>query len=150
MSILVSVDPGVEFVALARFEIESKLFLYVEWTRIHNCYEAALHARTLTPDHVIVEQPVVYGGKSKGDPNDLIDLARVAGACESVIEHTSRVKPAEWKGQMPKDVCGRRVRSRLKREELITLDACLAPIPKSRRHNPLDAVGIGLWALGRF
>jgi hypothetical protein len=100
-----------------------------------------------TDDKVVCELPQVYTqDKLKGDPNDLIYLALVVGAL--VFQFGAKtIKPREWKGQLPKEVCNNRVRSKLSLYEIEAIDT---RVPASLRHNVLDAVGIGLHELGRF
>lgn len=122
------------------------------------------------PLELAFEWPQVYRAvKSKGDPNQLIGIAGVGSALAGIFAAQNRLAnlvtptPAEWIGQLPK-VCpacrgrrskackacggsawetprGRRIRSRLKPSEL-------ALVPD--QHDAIDAVGIGLYALGRL
>ena len=98
------------------------------------------------PELVVVELPQVYGQR-RTDAGDLVDLAVLVGRIEEVLRGSRviEVRPAAWKGQTPKDVVGRRVEGALSSMEW----GRLAPCPASRRHNLLDAIGIGLWRLGR-
>lgn len=103
---------------------------------------------------LVVEWPRVYAsriraGEAKGDPNDLLALAGVVSAIAAHWEKRGSVfsyVPSEWKGQIPKDICGARIMNRLSVAEgsLIT-----AVKPASKRHNTIDAVGLGLHHLGR-
>ena len=103
-------------------------------------------SRQLQPvDLVVVEIPRAYPKNRKLSPNDLIDLAIVAGACARVGKESKLVLPVEWKGQTPKDICHKRVMSRLSREELLIVKAGVEGVPKSLRHNVYDAVGIARW-----
>lgn len=105
---------------------------------------------------LVFERPQIYTwGKSKGDPNDLVGLAGVAGALVGRLSiaspslHVSSPTPAEWIGQLPKATKGsalvspraQRILSRLSPDEL-------ALVPD--QHDALDAVGLGLWRLGRL
>ena len=95
------------------------------------------------PDYFISEVPQVYrAGASKGDPDDLIQLAGVVGVFAQAFRATTHlgVKPREWKGQVPKDVHHARLVKTLTPEELAMVEASAPP---SLRHNVLDAVGIG-------
>jgi Holliday junction resolvasome RuvABC endonuclease subunit len=99
---------------------------------------------------VVIEKPQVYvASRSKGDPNDLINLALVVGAIGMAFHlDETRVKtyrPAEWKGQVPKDVTERRVHEALTDAEL---GRVIWPV-KSLCHNVIDAIGIGLHHLRR-
>jgi hypothetical protein len=97
---------------------------------------------------IAIELPQVYP-RQQVPPNDLIALAflagRYAGRARGAV---STVLPHQWKGNMPKDVCAARVRARLSPEERAVVDAC--DVPDKQRHNVLDAIGIGLFALGRL
>jgi hypothetical protein len=112
------------------------------------------------PRTLVVEWPQWYAGpKAKGDPNDLAGLAGVAGAAAGVLSLACRsrdwalkvvsYKPAEWAGQLPKkktgsawkSVRGLRVLGALSGTEV---DAC------RNQHDAVDAVGLGLYHLGRF
>ncbi len=110
----------------------------------------------ISPGIVIYERPQIYTmSKSKGDPNDLIALAAIGAA---VVSHYCTrggrpdiltPTPAEWCGQIPKATKGsakespraKRILSRLSPEELK-----LVP----NQHDSIDAVGLGLFALGRL
>jgi hypothetical protein len=99
----------------------------------------------------IIEVPQVYPGQQqKGDQNDLINLAVMVGEyaahATSVGFKVRLVRPREWKGQLPKDVCWRRVRETLTPLELDTM----AKLPKSRAHNMHDAIGLGTWFQKRW
>ena len=99
----------------------------------------------------IIELPQVYPGQQqKGDQNDLINLAVMVGRYAERATvcgfHVTLVKPREWKGQLPKDVCWRRVRETLTPLEL----GKMAKVPKSQAHNMYDAIGLGTWFQKRW
>jgi hypothetical protein len=104
----------------------------------------------------VFERPQIYReAKSKGDHNQLIGLAAVGVALAARLQVTSPAlvvlspTPAEWSGQLPKTTRGdpwksprgQRVAGRLSPDELRLVPA---------QHDAIDAVGLGLWALGRF
>lgn len=100
-----------------------------------------------SPTLVIAEWPQVYSG-SVADPNALLALAAVSAAIANQFpfaEHRS-VLPHKWKGSLDGEVMAKRIEGRLSSEERQTIEPC----PPSLRHNVLDAVGIGLWHLGRL
>jgi hypothetical protein len=100
---------------------------------------------------VVIEKMKVYRfAKQKGSQGDLIDLAHLGGALLCLGRRAILVEPAQWKGQVPKDVVKGLVRARLSEYELANLDASLAGIAPSKQHNVYDAVGIGLWHLKRW
>ncbi|AKU93392.1 hypothetical protein AKJ09_00056 [Labilithrix luteola] len=105
----------------------------------------------------VIEHPVIYpGGKTK-NPNDIVKLAVTAGTQAGILMahgvDVRYVTPREWKGTLDKDACCRRVWSRLTAEER-ALAARWEPeergeVKDSKTHT-LDAIGIGLNAVGRF
>jgi hypothetical protein len=99
-----------------------------------------------TYEKLVIEYPQVYQGRfQKGDPNDLIDLSIIVGGIVGSFEGAQGVdlvKPAQWKGQVPKRVTKTRARAALSDEEYIDK-------LKTADHNIWDAVGIGLWYLRR-
>lgn len=112
----------------------------------------------LPPAECVIEIPQVYrASKSKGDPNDLIKLATVAGRLAEYYEsrglRVQLVKPREWKGQLPKKVMQNRLLGtrgpQWTRDEINAL-AGAANRVGNYDHNVLDAVALGMWRLGRF
>lgn len=134
--------------------------------RVHNC--GTLHGRgtwdqkvrqimvgyeKLLSNHYIgqvyIESPVFmrgYGGYTTASTGDLVKLSMLCGA---IYAYTMRlhgailVEPSQWKGQLPKKVCARRIMKIL--HELHPYDE-LGRIS----NHAMDAIGIGLWALGKF
>lgn len=110
----------------------------------------APHRWMLQRAEAVIERPQIYPtAQQKGDQNDLVAIAMVAcatvgGLCDSV----RFAFPREWKGQMPKDVSHRLIDKRLSEAEKEVRDTL--PKAKTILHNGLDAIGIGLWAVGRF
>lgn len=115
------------------------------------------------PRAVVFEWPQVYtAGKGKGSPNDLIALAgvgmAVAGAVAAALglEQNQAIEvhtptPADWTGQIAKTrtVAGASASPRAARiAGRLDVDEILALPRKS--HDAIDAVGIGLWYLGRL
>lgn len=102
-------------------------------------------------DSVIVELPQVYrAAQSKGDPNDLIKVAVEVGQWKERSKLArgpcTLVHPAEWKKQVPKDIHHMRIM-----EHLYALERGKIPaLPKTKAHNVLDAIGLGLWHLKRI
>jgi hypothetical protein len=99
--------------------------------------------------HFVVELPQVYTvTKSKGDPNDLVQLAAVVGGLCVAFKDANQVVylPAEWKGQAPKEIIHARAAARLSPEE----QGRISCRRKSLLHNVLDATALGLKFLGRM
>lgn len=116
-------------------------------------HEACDFVRELKLDWLTIEQPQVYvGRKNKGDANDLIRLANVVGACAAggVGARVRLITPNRWKGQMPKPVHHRLMRSKLNVSEKALLAKLVSDVPEGKRHNVFDAVCLALWAAGRM
>lgn len=97
-------------------------------------------------DRLVSERPQIYaegGGRTKGDPNDMLFMVGVTAALAALLPGAActTYRPAEWKGQMPKAAVEARVRQRLSPAEAARLPAS---------HDAIEAVGIGLFYLGRF
>jgi hypothetical protein len=78
-------------------------------------------------------------GWSKGDLQKLVFLVGVLAGYFNEARSFTPVKPNEWKGQLPKDVVIRRLTKRFG--------------PGATREwekDVWDAVGIGLWKMGKF
>jgi hypothetical protein len=101
---------------------------------------------------LVIEIPRVYpGARQEAPPNDLIRLALRAGWLQGVYNALlqEEVYPADWKGQLPKDICHARILTLLSKDELQVLENTKGKRAKTLNHNMLDAVGIGLWYLQR-
>lgn len=103
----------------------------------------------LTGAHWAIEIPQIYTqNKLRGDPNDLVSLALVAGALGAMIGDQSRITtylPRQWGGTVPKDIKNKRVQQKLSDEEMARIE-----LPaKSYQHNVWDAVGIGMHHMRR-
>lgn len=101
---------------------------------------------------IVIELPQVYGKRDERDPNDLIPVAitvgRIASAFGSPGVKAELVRPHDWKGSVPKPIMLARIEKRLDEEEIGVLHTAKAPA--SLRHNIVDAVGLGLFKLGRL
>lgn len=125
--------------------------------------ERALHwMPAFVPDIVLCEMPQQYG--RKGDQRDFLALARVVGRFEQLASEKGyafeAIKPAQWKGTTPKAVCTLRVWEELSTEERwgrLRLPASARSrlergqgLSSGEGSDVLDAIGIGLWKLGRL
>lgn len=108
---------------------------------------------------IVIEKPRIYDRKQwKGDPNDLISVALIGGFCAGVgfrdmcintrgEREIKYVYPQTWKGGRPKNVDNKYTLSLLGKDEQLILNRL--GLAKDKLHNVIDAVGIGLWAVGR-
>lgn len=159
----IAIDPGVKSIAYA---------LFFKDMLIDCGYKTTMRAIDLSdlvseiwPDwsdditdlSVVCEMPRMARGRPERI-NDQIDLACSAGIIASalvrhfenvpdIVEDTQFVYPSTWKGQRPKDVDNKYTLSLLEERELEILDNCY--VKKSLKHNVIDAIGIGLWKVGR-
>jgi len=103
----------------------------------------------LRPDEVVLEFPRIYpkgrGASDHIDPNDLLWVAAAAGAL-CTLGPSSTYYPSDWKGQSKKEKTLR-----------IVLQACtpaeravIESVQGAKRHNAVDAVGIGMYHLKRI
>lgn len=105
------------------------------------------------PQRVVIEVPRWYPREHKIDVNDLLDLGMKAGSLRGFYAQRFGVEaeyvwPRTWKGTVPKAIHNQRVLAALTDEERARIPK--KPQVKKHDHNIVDAVGIGLWKLGRM
>lgn len=149
---MISADPGKLSLAWAYFEDDvlqqCGLIREKKRQKLHEAF--AYEFGFVDVELAIVEVPQVYQQRFlKGDPNDLIEVALTAGAFLSAANalEIDTVRPRGWKGTRPKEVCNALTLKTLSETEKKVLGSC--GVPRSLAHNIMDAVGIGLWTLGR-
>lgn len=172
--VLVALDPGLRECGVAIFDLASGELLaagmpenperkargLAAWARmaaavvgyVSACLEPLRAAGALGQVGVASECPQVYtAGKSKGDPNDLIELAgvvgRVAGGLRAASERS--YLPREWKGTLDGDVMVERIKARVD-ERLVERARVQLPRAQDKHHNVWDAIGVGLHVVGRL
>ena len=160
---IVAVDPSVTNLGIAQFYFDNtKWCLYkAKLLKLDASWPANLFARVLqvhavitrysAEDLLVIETPQTYGGRAaKGDANALIKLGQVVGALTvDALENSATVwqpTPREWNGGAPKEVTKARVEMNLVEEGR----AGMHVTGKKFDHNVYDAVGIGLWAVGKL
>jgi hypothetical protein len=94
------------------------------------------------------------GGRQRARPADVIKLATRAGEAAGQYARPygvepEYVEPHAWKGSVDKNTHHARIWAKLKPDEQAIVSAAARGIAPSKRHNILDAVGIGLFAVGR-
>lgn len=156
---LLGIDASIKGCGLARY-IDGRLdaVLVVPSISLVNAVadlQAAIALFCPRGAHAVIELPRIYpAAKQTTDPNDLISIAAVAGACAAYTRGRGGtaefVAPSTWKGQVPKGVMRGRILDALdERESAIALSA-EARDGRILGHNGIDAVGIGLYGLGRI
>jgi hypothetical protein len=159
--LILAVDPGVNGTGWALLRArDAKLCdcgtLHgkgTDWGRkcvqILNGYERIISRNYI--GQVFIESPVFmhgYGGYTAASTGSLVKLSMLCGALylSTVMKHgTCLVEPSKWKGQLPKKVCNARVIEKLTKESL-----CDSGFLEKISNHALDAIGLGLWALGEF
>ena len=106
------------------------------------------------PSEVLIEHPQIYPGGRTKNPNDIVKLAVNAGVWAGHLSARARIEfvyPRSWKGTLNSDVCCARILERLgSGEHDDVYEESTKNIPPSKRHNVIDAIGIGLFRLGRW
>lgn len=147
---LLAIDPGVSS-GFAVFDINLKLVTCgLSNPRKFRTNQAPF-------DRVVIEHPMIYPHGRTPDPNSIVKLAANAGEWAGRFGDYSKeesnvryVFPRDWKGTINPDVCNQRVWSALELDEQNTVDLCCKGMAPSKRHNVLDAIGIGLFAINRW
>lgn len=98
----------------------------------------------LVVDIAVIEFPKFYP-QGHPRPNDLLTLAAVAGRYQERYQGAAiqLVYPRDWKGTIDGDIMCKRIEAAMTDSE----KALLPKEAESRRHNAIDAVGLGKWAL---
>lgn len=103
----------------------------------------------------VIEFPRIYRGRElEKDQNDLLDLAAVATRlCAGLTAPNCPVRfvhVSDWKGQLDKDEAWHHMQKALSPDEMRIYKDAVKDLPKKLHHNVQDAIGIGLWTVGRF
>ncbi len=95
---------------------------------------------------LVLERPRQYP-KSPVRPESNITLAVTAGLLAGRLDYTElvQVHPQEWKGQRPKETDHRYTKKVLEPDEL----RVALSVGGKKAEDVLDAVGLGLWYIGR-
>ena len=166
MTTLLAIDGSLRCCGLALFR-DARLAWTgaVKWARGRKCGDAeraaciAAEAYRMLPvsttDAVIYEWPQVYEG-SDADPNDLFGILAVSGDLVGRLapKDVTSVLPRIWTAGIPKKVDGKLPRNphtspRAKAIARRLSGAELAVYEGAKTNDEIDAVGIGLYSLGR-
>lgn len=145
---LIAIDPGKD-AGVAVFD--SRHTLNSVWLLKHPfVLPWGLKTHDWSKATAVCEVPQIYRG-SPVNKQSLLTLAFDAGFLTGLFNTCRRtlVHPRQWKGQTPKEADHDRTLKILDMYERRVLEEDLAKYPKSKRHNLLDAVGLGLWHLDR-
>lgn len=134
---LLAIDPGANYFAWA----------YFRDAHLIECDKTTGNMQFRLLDYVLIEKPQVYR-YGRGDPNDLVDVAIMCGRLAEMLRQSKVIDfvfPRTWKGQVPKSIHQTRIKLKMTAQELKLL-----PTRKDDLKDVLDAIGIGLWKLGRL
>lgn len=132
--VFAAIDPGVDYLAWAIFDTGH--LTRAELRRDDLCCAGVSFG--------VIEAP----SRAFDDvrESDIFDLAIAAGEIGRGFRHRLYVTPQTWKGQVPKAIHQRaHIWPKLSETE-----RALLPTKKTELKHVLDAVGIGLWYLGRL
>ncbi len=113
------------------------------------------------PTRIVFEWPQIYRNQRGSDPNKLLYLSAICGAVMSryPLAQVQLVNPREWTAQIKKHKRNQNDREKLLASERAAMEALgLKPCEKHPDHpnkctgndnDVMDAVGLGLWRLGR-
>jgi len=152
---LIAIDPGVKCAGVAVFDSCGELAAAWlakggSWTETATAVRNELVTRYMPPllakAEIAIEVPQIYTqAKLKGDPNDLVDLALMAGCFVGLMAgpqtRVTGYRPRQWKGQVPKNVMTKRIQGKLSPDEHERVEL---PTAKELQHNVWDGIGIGL------
>ena len=155
---LLSVDPGLRDIAIARFDNKTLAQTYYvsnpekkargpkAWLALLSAVIKEIPKPSLDLTIVFETMDVYATGKARS--SDLLELVGVEGVFFGFYAPLGcyHYLPKEWKGQVPKPIHNKRVEKTLNPKERTKI----LGLPASTRHNVIDAVGIGLYHLGRM
>lgn len=155
---LVSFDPGLREAGLAVFDggrlVRAGLLRNPEQSKrgAGAWYSMAIKAKAfvqwdllLLVDVFVTEEMVVRKGGAYS--SDLLQLNGVAGMVGGILDPMEAYSytPEQWKKQVPKSIHNRRTLAKLSPQERLNILDC----PDHLMHNIIDAVGLGLFHIGR-
>jgi len=134
---LVTIDPGVHKSAIALWG--GGRLLFADDLKNPEVFRVVDRVGAV---RLVIESPVLYPTKRK-QHKDVGDLLAVVNKIKALAVQARGVSPAEWKGQVPKKIHGDRIFNELTKEEILA-------VVSIKNHNTIDAIGLGLWVLGRL
>lgn len=135
-----AIDPGRDYWAEATFENG-----ILVWCKMRAWDDGWVAWPNIPNTNVVIEMPQLYRhGKHRA--KDIADLTFSAGAIAARYSNVVRYLPAEWKGQVDKEIHHERILRALNLSERRIVDG----LKKKDSKHILDAVGLGLFHLNRL
>ena len=153
---IICVDPGSRKAGVALFETTGRLtaaWLATgdNWKETADDVRFGMPVSAVRVSQVVVEKMQWYP-ENPVPVEDLIILSLMAGrvgglfASSVLVDGNHEYLPRTWKKQVPKKIMIERIKAKLSKDEHSRVKL---PKDKKQQLDVYDAIGIGLWALGR-
>lgn len=141
---LIAIDPGASYFAWAWFGADGLL-------RKCGHDSTILKLDHLTGRADVAVERMRDRPRSPVRKNDILDVATTSGLVAGFLDPVDLrfVTPKEWKGDRPKRVDHPVTFDLLTAEERAAYSKGIRGLTKRQRLDVMDAIGIGMWALGR-
>lgn len=151
----VSIDPGASVCGWALWQSGSGIFLGAGiWDRRRDLSApSGLLSASRVIRRVYLElMEVRTGPRSLGNAADLIKVQLTGGFLAGLCRPLEIVElpPSKWKGTVPKEIHHKRIEASLSPEERVRAADDVGAVPKKHHGEVLDAIGLGLYGLGRL
>lgn len=138
-----AIDPGTGYYGWAQFDRRE----------LQDCGLATtLDVASWRRSHALVIEGQRFRDTSRARPQNVIDLAfdagRITGQYRGEVVHIA--DPQMWKGTVDGKIMIGRIVKRLDAAELTVLERTLSGLKKAQHEHVIDAIGIGLWSVGRM
>jgi hypothetical protein len=153
METLIAIDPGVKISGWALFASDGRLdSCGVARSKSTDDARAAEQQAGQIPTAAVAVVELMHprGDDTRSRTAEILRVQWVGGFLAGRLGLVARAAPPhEWKGSVPKHIHHPRILARLDDGELRVMDSHLSGLSSKVKHNAIDAIGIGLWALGR-
>lgn len=146
--IYIGIDPGVQWSALAIYDVAARTVRFATIRADHRREDMARALADVEAVGAVVEGQQVYVGPAakKVDKQDIVHLAQEAGRLAGMMEGAGMgvemPRPSTWKGGVEKPVHNARTVARMASDG-VRVEWGL--IPPSKRNHYIDAVALAYW-----
>lgn len=143
---ILAIDPGKHAFGCAWFGGLGSRLLHAAYVPAERLAEEVSRFKVLSKFYLERQ----YLPKNHPRPMDIVELSFGAGFAKGIVTalHVTEVVevlPVVWKGNVPKPIMTERILSKLDTQELAKIVRV-----GHKDHNTIDAIGIGLYGLGRL